>query len=131
MRIERVYCLENVTTVRTVLRHLIHRFDLSSLHLTLIFDWFSWIVRIQVHTPLFPGTLGDLDALLQEYGFPPELDVTLRTTFAHLDSGIDPIQVMQEDHMPIISCGQVDFEELEDFCVQLSCGIGYSPPSLC
>jgi hypothetical protein len=130
MLTERVYCVENATTVRALLVHLIHRFGLSSLHLTLIFDWFSWVVRVQIQKPRLE-TLGDLDALLQEYGSPSELDTKLSTTFAHLDSGVDPTQVMQEDHMPIVSCGSVDFEELEDFCVQLSCGIGYSPPSLC
>lgn len=131
MHIERVYYLQNATVVRALLSHLVHRFELSSLHLTLMFDWFGWILRIQVCKPLVPGNLGDLDALLQEYGQLQNLDPKLRATFAHLDSGIDLIEVMQTDHMPIITCGQVDFEELEDFCIQLSSGIGYSPPSLC
>lgn len=131
MGIERLYYLKNATVVRALLLHLVNRFELSSLHLTLMFDWSGWILRIQVCKPLFPRNLGDLDALLQEYGQLQRLDPKLTATFAHLDSGIDLIEVMQADHMPIITCGQVDFEELEDFCVQLSSGIGYSPPSLC
>jgi hypothetical protein len=117
--------------VRALILHLVHHYGLSSLHVTLIFDWLNWIVRIKINKSRFPGTLGDLDTLLQEFGKPQESDSKLSLTFAHLDSGIDPTQVMQEEHMPIISCGQVDFEELEDFCVRLSCGIGYVPPSLC
>jgi hypothetical protein len=131
MPIERTYCVKDVTTVRTLLVHLAHRFGLPALHIILIFDWSSWIIRIQINEVPFSGDLGNLDAMLQEFGSPQVLDRKLNLTFSHLDSGIDPIQVMQEDHMPIISCGEVDFEELEAFCLQLSYGIGYVPPSLC
>jgi hypothetical protein len=131
MTIECTYCIENVSTVRALLDHLVRLYGLPSLHIILIFDWFNWIIRIQMNKIIFSGTLGDLDAVLQEFGSPQVLDRKLNLTFAHLDSGIDPIQVMQEDHMPIITYGQVDFEELEAFCFQLSYGIGYLLPSLC
>jgi hypothetical protein len=131
MAIERTYCVENVTAVRALLVHLVRLYGLPSLHIILIFDWSNWIVRIQMNKISFSGTLGDLDAVLQEFGSPQVLDRKLNLTFAHLDSGIDPIQVMREEHMPIITYGQVDFEELEAFCIQLSYGIGYLLPSLC
>lgn len=125
----RICCLENVTALRALLDCLAHRFGLHNLHMTLLYDWVYWIIRVR-HTRILDDSPGDLDALLQEYGHLFEVDKKLATVFVHLDGGTDLIRVMQEDHMPIIAYGEIDFESVEVFCKELTQGLGYCPPSL-
>ncbi|WP_218080784.1 hypothetical protein [Anthocerotibacter panamensis] len=69
-------------------------------------------------------------ALVQEYSGPAVCTTRLQRLFLHLDLGMDPVQVMQEDQLPIVSHGEVNLEDLEVFCQRFAHGLGYCPYSL-
>ena len=127
---EYLYCLANASlTLRTV-EHLHHSKQLPLSFMTVIHQIDGWVVRVKLARSLDAQTDGDFRAFLNELGIVYCPSIRIQMVLWGLETGQSPIEVMQRYQVAVVSHGNPDREEIEEFRKQFVQGLGYCPETL-
>lgn len=98
--------------------------------MTVIHQIDGWIIRVKLAHPLNPQQDGDFRAFLNELGIPYESEIRVQMALWSLETGQSPVEVMRRYQVAIVSHGNPDRAEIEEFRQQFVLGLGYCPETL-
>ncbi len=98
--------------------------------MTVIHQIDGWIVKVKLSHQLDPQEAGDIRAFLNELGIPCEPDIRVRMALWGLETGQSPVDVMRRYQVAVVSHGNPDRGEIEEFRKQFVQGLGYCPETL-
>jgi hypothetical protein len=125
-----LYYLANASLTLRIVEYL-HTYLQDHLKfLTVIHQIDGWIIRIKLHHPLTEPQEGNFKAYLEELGIPYNPSVRMQMAFWSLEVGQSPIQVMRRYQVAVVSHGNPQGEEVEEFRRQFVRGLGYCPETL-
>jgi hypothetical protein len=127
---EYTYYLANASLTLRVVEHL-HRMPWFPVRfMTVIHQIDGWVVKVKLGRALDSQEDGDLRAFLNELGIPYEPEVRVRMAMWGLETGQSPIEVMRRYQVAVVSHGNPDRTEIEEFRKQFVQGLGYCPETL-
>ncbi|HEY9630104.1 MAG: hypothetical protein HY785_27060 [Oscillatoriophycideae cyanobacterium NC_groundwater_1537_Pr4_S-0.65um_50_18] len=127
---EYIYYLANASLTLRVVEHL-HRMPWFPVRfMTVIHQIDGWVVKVKLGRALDAQEDGDLRAFLNELGIPYEPEVRVRMAMWGLETGQSPIEVMRRYQVAVVSHGNPDRTEIEEFRKQFVQGLGYCPETL-
>lgn len=127
---EYIYYLANASLTLRIVEYLHSMPHLAVRFVTVIHQIDGWIVRIKLNRHLDAQQDGDLQAFLNELGIPYELEIRLKMALWSLETGQPPVDVMRRYQAAIVSHGNPDSDEIEEFRKQFVRGLGYCPETL-
>lgn len=127
---EYLYYLANASLTLRVVEYLHIMPWLPVRFMTVIHQIDGWVVKIKLHRPLDPREDGDLRAFLNELGIPYEPEIRVRMALWGLETGQSPVEVMRRYQVAVVSHGNPDRREIEEFRKQFVQGLGYCPETL-
>ncbi|MCL6436004.1 MAG: hypothetical protein K6T90_17690 [Leptolyngbyaceae cyanobacterium HOT.MB2.61] len=125
-----LYYLANASLTLRIVEYLHTSKHLPVLFLTVIHQIDGWIVRVKMSQYLEPQQHGDFQAFMNELGVPFEPNIRVQMALWGLETGQSPIDVMHRYQVAVVSHGQPDREEIEEFRKQFVQGLGYCPETL-
>jgi len=127
---EYIYYLANASLTLRVVEHL-HRMPWFPVRfMTVIHQIDGWVVKVKLGRALDAQEDGDLRAFLNELGIPYEPEVRVRMAMWGLETGQSPVEVMRRYQVAVVSHGNPDRTEIEEFRKQFVQGLGYCPETL-
>lgn len=127
---EYLYYLANASLTLRVVEHLHAAFWLPVRFMTVIHQIDGWVIKVKLQHTLTPQEDGDFRAYLNELGIPCEPDIRVRMALWGLETGQSPVDVMRRYQVAVVSHGNPDREEIEEFRKQFVQGLGYCPETL-
>lgn len=127
---EYIYFFPNSSLSIRVVEYLRSAIHLPVAFVTVIHIIDGWIVRIKMNRCLDPQPEGDFLAVMNELGFPYKPGIRLLMALWSLETGQSPIDVMRRYQVVIVSHGNADVQEIEQFREQFVNGLGYCPETL-
>lgn len=127
---EYVYFLANASLSLRVVEYLHSTPWLPVRFMTVIHQIDGWVVKVKLNHPLPPQQDGDFRAFLNELGIPYEPDIRVRMALWGLETGQSPVDVMRRYQVAVVSHGNPEREEIEEFRRQFVMGLGYCPETL-
>lgn len=127
---EFLYCFKNASLTQRILVYLLKKLRPYIDCVTVIFSNDCWILRLKLDSTLDVERCDDCWAVLNENGIPYYPSPVIKRVFEDLDTGCDPITVMNRYHFAIVSHGTPNPEDIQCFQEQFVTGLGYRPPSL-
>lgn len=125
-----LYYLANASLSLRVVEYLHSSNHLPVSFVTVIHQIDGWIVRVKMDRFLTPQQHGDFRAYMNELGIPFEAGIRVQMALWGLETGQSPIEVMHRYQVAVVSHGQPDREEIEEFRKQFVQGLGYCPETL-
>lgn len=125
-----LYYLANASLTLRVVEYLHSSNQLPVSFVTVIHQIDGWIVRVKMDRFLTPQQHGDFRAYMNELGIPFEPGIRVQMALWGLETGQSPIEVMHRYQVAVVSHGQPDREEIEEFRKQFVQGLGYCPETL-
>ncbi len=127
---EYIYYLANASLTLRVVEHL-HRMPWFPVRfMTVIHQIDGWVVKVKLDGTLDAQEDGDLRAFLNELGIPYEPEIRVRMAMWGLETGQSPVEVMRRYQVAVVSHGNPDRTEIEEFRMQFVQGLGYCPETL-
>ncbi|MDX2096654.1 MAG: hypothetical protein SFW36_02675 [Leptolyngbyaceae cyanobacterium bins.59] len=127
---EYLYYLANASLTLRVVEYLHATPWLPVRFMTVIHQIDGWIIKVKMNYPLDSRQDGDLRAFLNELGIPYESEIRVQMALWSLETGQSPIEVMRRYQVAIVSHGNPDRTEIEEFRRQFVLGLGYCPETL-
>lgn len=127
---EYLYYLANASLVLRVIERLHNTTWLPVQFMTVIHQIDGWVVKVKFDGCLDAQRHGDFQAFLAELGIPSEPDIRVRMALWGLENGQSPVDVMRRYQVAVVSHGQPDRNEIEEFRRQFVQGLGYCPETL-
>jgi hypothetical protein len=127
---EYLYYLANASLTLRVVEFLHTMPWLPVRFMTVIHQIDGWVIKIKLHRPLDPREDGDFRAFLNELGIPYEPEIRVRMALWGLETGQSPVEVMRRYQVAVVSHGNPDRREIEEFRKQFVQGLGYCPETL-
>jgi hypothetical protein len=127
---EYLYYLANASLVLRVIERLHNTTWLPVQFMTVIHQIDGWVVKVKIDGCLDAQRHGDFQAFLAELGIPSEPDIRVRMALWGLENGQSPVDVMRRYQVAVVSHGQPDRNEIEEFRRQFVQGLGYCPETL-
>ncbi len=127
---EYLYYLANASLTLRVVEHLHAMPWLPVRFMTVIHQSDGWVIKIKLSRSLDPQEDGDFRAFLNELGIPYEPEIRVRMALWGLETGQSPIEVMRRYQVAVVSHGNPDHREIEEFRKQFVQGLGYCPETL-
>ncbi|MEB3830272.1 hypothetical protein [Phormidium sp. CCY1219] len=127
---EYLYHLANASLTLRVAEYLNHSAMFPVRFLTVIHQIDGWIVRIKMNRCLDPYEHGNFQAFMNELGIPCQPSIRLQMALWCLESGQSPIEVMRRYQVAVVSHGNPERGEIEEFRQQFVKGLGYCPETL-
>ncbi|OLP16297.1 hypothetical protein BST81_22105 [Leptolyngbya sp. 'hensonii'] len=127
---EYIYYLSNASLTLRVVEHLHAAPQLPVRFMTVIHQIDGWIVKIKLSRPLNAQDDGDFRAYLNELGIPYEPEIRIQMALWSLETGQSAVEVMRCYQVAIVSHGNPDRSEIEEFRKQFVMGLGYCPETL-
>lgn len=127
---EYLYYLANASLTLRVVEYLHSMPWLPVRFMTVIHQIDGWVIKIKLHRPLDEYEDGNLRAYLNEQGIPYEPEIRVRMALWGLETGQSPVEVMRRYQVAVVSHGQPDRREIEEFRKQFVQGLGYCPETL-
>jgi hypothetical protein len=127
---EYVYSLANASLTLRIVEHLHNSKFLPLSFITVIHQIDGWVVRVKLAKSLDEQTEGDFQAFLNELGIVCHPSIRIQMVLWGLETGQSPIEVMQRYQVAVVSHGNPDREEIEEFRKQFVQGLGYCPETL-
>ncbi|NEQ28273.1 MAG: hypothetical protein F6K28_56680 [Microcoleus sp. SIO2G3] len=127
---EFLYHLANASLTLRVVEHLHAMPWLPLRFITVIHQIDGWVIKVKLFHPLSTVEDGNLRAYLNELGIACEPDIRVRMALWGLETGQSPVEVMRRYQVAIVSHGQPDRTEIEEFRQQFVQGLGYCPETL-
>lgn len=128
--LEYIYYLANASLTLRVVEHLHATPWLPVRFMTVIHQIDGWVVKVKLGTPLDCQQHGDFQAYLNELGIPHEPEIRLKMALWGLETGQSPVDVMRRYQVAVVSHGNPDRREIEEFRQQFVQGLGYCPETL-
>jgi hypothetical protein len=127
---DHLYYLANASLVLRVVEYLHRTSWLPVRFMTVIHQIDGWIIKVKLDDCLTPQQDGDLRAFLSELGIPSEPDIRVKMALWGLETGQSPVEVMRRYQVAVVSHGNPDRYEIEEFRRQFVQGLGYCPETL-
>jgi hypothetical protein len=127
---EYLYYLANASLTLRVVEHLHATSELPVRFMTVIHQIDGWIVKIKMSRHLDAQQDGDFRAYMNELGIPYESEIRVQMALWSLETGQSPVEVMRRYQVAIVSHGNPDRWEIEEFRKQFVLGLGYCPETL-
>lgn len=127
---EYLYYLANASLTLRVVEYLHSASQLPVRFMTVIHQIDGWVVKVKMSRYLTPQEDGDFRAFLNELGIPYEPEIRIQMALWSLETGQSPIDVMRRYQVAIVSHGNPDRSEIEEFRKQFVLGLGYCPETL-
>lgn len=127
---EFLYCFANASLTQRVLDYLLRKMRSHIRCVTVIFLNDRWVMRLKLDLDTEPQRCNDCWAFLSENGIPYHPLEAITLAFKDLDAGCTLTQVMNHNHVAIVSHGMPNPEEIGYFQEQFVGGLGYCPQSL-
>lgn len=127
---EYIYFLPNASLTVRVLNYLVTMPQFQQACVTVIHQINGWVIRIK--TPNILSQHQDLDfrAFLSELGVVYISGIRMDMVFWSLDMKDSVIDVMRNYKVAIVSHGNPNIKNIENFTEQISQGLGYRPETL-
>lgn len=125
-----LYHLANASLTLRVVEYLHTNRQLPVRFMTVIHQIDGWIVRVKMSRYLEPHQHGDFQAYMSELGIPCEPGIRVQMALWGLETGQSPLDVMHRYQVAVVSHGNPDREEIEEFRKQFVRGLGYCPETL-
>ncbi|NET32335.1 MAG: hypothetical protein F6K19_10050 [Cyanothece sp. SIO1E1] len=127
---EYIYYLANASLTLRIVEHL-HRADwLPVRFMTVIHQIDGWVIKVKLKDQLSPLEDGDFRAFLNELGIPYQPKIRVQMALWGLETGQSPVDVMRRYQVAVVSHGNPDRSEIEEFRKQFVRGLGYCPETL-
>jgi hypothetical protein len=127
---EYLYYLANASLTLRVVEHLHSTPWLPLRFMTVIHQIDGWVVKVKLNYALNAQQDGDFCAFLNELGIPYEPEIRVRMALWGLETGQSPVDVMRRYQVAVVSHGNPDRFEIEEFRKQFVQGLGYCPETL-
>lgn len=127
---EYLYHLANASLTLRVVEHLHTAAWLPVRFITVIHQVDGWVVKVKLWHPLSAQADGDFRSYLNELGISCEPDIRVRMALWGLETGQSPVDVMRRYQVAVVSHGNPDRCEIEEFRQQFVEGLGYCPETL-
>ena len=127
---EYLYYLANASLTLRVVEHLHQMRWLPVRFMTVIHQIDGWVVKVQLNRALTEVEAGDFRAFLNELGIPFEPELRVQMALWGLETGQSPVEVMRRYQVAVVSHGNPDRTEIEEFRQQFVQGLGYCPETL-
>ena len=127
---EYIYYLANASLTLRVVEHLHQMPWFPVRFMTVIHQIDGWVVKVKLDQVLDAQKDGDLRAFLNELGISYEPEVRVRMAMWGLETGQSPVEVMRRYQVAVVSHGNPDRTEIEEFRMQFVQGLGYCPETL-
>lgn len=127
---EYLYYLANASLTLRVVEHLHATGHLPVQFVTVIHQIDGWIIRIKMTHLLDAQSDGDFRAFLNELGITYDPGIRVQMALWGLETGQSPIEVMRRYQVAIVSHGNPDRSDIEEFRKQFVMGLGYCPETL-
>jgi hypothetical protein len=127
---EYIYYLANASLTLRIVEYLHSTPWLSVRFMTVIHQIDGWVVKVKLSSSLNPQQDGDFRAFLNELGIPYDPEIRVRMALWGLETGQTPIEVMRRYQVAVVSHGNPDRREIEEFRKQFVQGLGYCPETL-
>jgi hypothetical protein len=125
-----LYYLANASLTLRVVEYLHFSKHLPVQFMTVIHQIDGWVVRVKMKHCLEPHLHSDLRAFMNELGIPCEPGIRVQMALWGLETGQLPVDVMHRYQVAVVSHGNPDREEIEEFRKQFVQGLGYCPETL-
>lgn len=127
---EYLYYLANASLTLRVVEHL-HTSPWLPVHfMTVIHQIDGWVVKVKLTHSLNLQQHGDFRAFLNELGIPYEPEIRVKMALWGLETGQSPVDVMHRYQVAVVSHGNPDRSEIEEFRKDFVHGLGYCPETL-
>lgn len=127
---EYLYYLANASLTLRIVEHLHATPELPVRFMTVIHQIDGWIVKVKMSRHLDTQQDGDFRAYMNELGIPYESEIRVQMALWSLETGQSPVEVMRRYQVAIVSHGNPDRWEIEEFRKQFVQGLGYCPETL-
>ncbi|NJN59730.1 MAG: hypothetical protein HC879_20730 [Leptolyngbyaceae cyanobacterium SL_5_9] len=127
---EYLYYLANASLTLRVVEHLHTSPWLPVRFMTVIHQIDGWVVKVKLTHNLDSQQHGDFRAFLSELGIPYEPEIRVKMALWGLETGQSPVDVMHRYQVAVVSHGNPDRGEIEEFRKQFVHGLGYCPETL-
>ena len=127
---EYLYYLANASLTLRVVEHLHQMRWLPVRFMTVIHQIDGWVIKVQLNRALTGAEAGDFRAFLNELGIPFEPELRVQMALWGLETGQSPVEVMRRYQVAVVSHGNPDRTEIEEFRQQFVQGLGYCPETL-
>lgn len=127
---EYIYYLANASLTLRVVEYLHNMKWLPVRFVTVIHQIDGWIIKIKLGHLLDPEDEADMRAFLNEVGVPFEPSDRVRMALWGLEIGQSPVDIMRRYQVAIVSHGNPNSREIEEFRKQFVSGLGYCPETL-
>jgi hypothetical protein len=127
---EYLYYLANASLTLRVVEHLHVMPWLPVRFITVIHQIDGWVVKVKLSRVLDEQEDGDFRAFLNEQGIPYEPEIRVRMALWGLETGQSPVEVMRRYQVAVVSHGNPDRSDIEEFRQQFVQGLGYCPETL-
>ncbi|WP_088891807.1 hypothetical protein [Leptolyngbya ohadii] len=125
-----IYYLANASLTLRIVEYLHSMPWLPVRFITVIHQIDGWVIKVKLSRPLDPQEDGDFRSFLNELGIPYEPEIRVRMALWGLETGQTPVEVMRRYQVAVVSHGNPDRSEIEDFRRQFVQGLGYCPETL-
>lgn len=127
---EYIYYLANASLTLRVVEYLHATPWLPVRFMTVIHQIDGWVVKVKLSEPLDPQRDGDFQSYLNELGIPYKPEIRVKMALWGLETGQSPVDVMRRYQVAVVSHGNPDRYEIEEFRKQFVRGLGYCPETL-
>lgn len=127
---EYTYYLPNASLTLRIIEHLHATRRLPVAFVTVIHQIDGWVMKIKLAKQLDAQEEGDFRAYLNEVGFPYQPEIRVQMALWSLETGQSPINVMRRYQVAVVSHGNPNRREIEEFRKQFVQGLGYCPETL-
>ncbi len=127
---EYLYCFANVSLTSRVIDYLLRKLLPTLEAVTTVYLVDRWVIRIKLNASINRKSLGNLYAVLEEYGIPFEPPYFVIQALHDLDRGHSPTQVMNRHKVVVVSHGMPQLDDLKAFQETFVRGLGYCPQNL-
>ncbi|MBD1850392.1 hypothetical protein [Leptolyngbya sp. FACHB-711] len=125
-----IYYLANASLTLRIVEYLHSMPWLPVRFVTVIHQIDGWVIKVKLSRPLDAQDDGDFRSFLNELGIPYEPEIRVRMALWGLETGQTPVEVMRRYQVAVVSHGNPDRSEIEDFRKQFVQGLGYCPETL-
>ncbi len=125
-----LYYFANTSLVVRLLTYLSQQPDLQLASVTVIYLVDRWVVCIKLKATLEENQKLNFQSVLNENGYPFESTLPIEKALRGLDAGMALTEVMNCYHVVVVSHGELQPANIEDFRATFMRGLGYCPPSL-
>ena len=127
---EYIYYLPNASLTLRIIEYLHATPRLPVALVTVIHQIDGWVLKIKLSQQLDAPEEGDFRAFLNEMGFPYQPEIRVQMALWSLETGQSPISVMRRYQVAVVSHGNPERSEIEEFRKQFVQGLGYCPETL-